>query len=106
MKNIVLVATVFRIIIIAALLGFTIYATAQSVVVNTTGNLSASAMLNVSSTTKGFLAPVMSTAERIAVLLPATGLLVVGNNTKSFRYFPTRLLPWLRAWKDPLERCI
>src|ERR1017187_6179306 len=48
---------------------------AQSVSVNTTGSLAdTSAMLDVSSTNKGFLMPRMTTSQQNAIVLPATGL--------------------------------
>jgi hypothetical protein len=88
MKSIVLIAAVLRIIIMTALIGLTIFASAQSVAVNANGNSAdASAMLDVSSATKGFLAPRMSTAERASVVSPAIGLLVFDTSTRSFWYF-------------------
>ena len=49
----------------------------QSVSVNTTGNAAdTSAMLDVTSTNKGFLMPRMTAAQRVAIVLPADGLLV------------------------------
>src|SRR5947209_3000463 len=46
-----------------------------------------SAMLDVSSTTKGLLIPRMTTAQRTAIASPATGLSVYDTDTKSFWYF-------------------
>ena len=46
----------------------------------------ASAMLDVSSTTKGFLAPRMTTAQRLAIAPAAAGLLIFDTNTKSYWY--------------------
>jgi len=49
----------------------------QGMSVNTTGSVADnSAMLDVGSTTKGLLAPRMTTTQRTAITLPATGLLV------------------------------
>ncbi|MEM1328857.1 MAG: tail fiber domain-containing protein [Bacteroidota bacterium] len=47
----------------------------------------ASAMLDVSSSDKGFLIPRMTTAERTAIATPATGLMVYDNEENSFWYY-------------------
>ena len=62
---------------------------AQSVGINTTGVLAdASAMLDVSSVTKGFLAPRMTLAQRGAIVTPATGLLIYQTDgTAGFWYY-------------------
>ena len=58
------------------------------VAVNADGSLPAStAMLDVSSTTKGMLIPRMSTVQRTAIASPAAGLLVYDTGTKSFWYY-------------------
>ncbi len=58
---------------------------AQNIAVNSTGSLpDTSAMLDVSSTVKGFLAPRMTTAQRNAIPLPATGLLIYNTSTSAF----------------------
>lgn len=55
----------------------TIATTAQSVAINTTGSAAhSSAVLDVSSTTKGFLPPRMTREQRIAITNPAVGLQV------------------------------
>ena len=61
---------------------------AQNVGINATGAApNASAMLDVSSTTKGLLAPRMTQAERNAIASPATGLLIFQtDNTPGFYY--------------------
>ncbi len=52
-------------------------ANAQSVGINSDGSApNSSAMLDVSSTTKGFLTPRLTTAQRTAISTPATGLTV------------------------------
>jgi hypothetical protein len=48
---------------------------AGQVAIGTT-SLNASAALNVSSTTQGFLPPVMTTTQKNAISSPATGLIV------------------------------
>lgn len=47
----------------------------------------ASALLDVSSTTKGILAPRMTSAQRTAIASPANGLLVFDNTTNSFWFY-------------------
>ena len=61
----------------------------QSVSINTTGNAAdTSAMLDIASTTKGFLIPRMTQAQRIAIVLPADGLLVYQTDgTKGFYFY-------------------
>jgi hypothetical protein len=60
----------------------------QGVAVNATGNPpAASAMLDVQSTTKGFLLPRMTQAQRLAISSPANGLLVFDTDAqKLFQY--------------------
>lgn len=54
---------------------------AQSVGINSDGSAPASsAMLDVSSTAKGFLAPRMTAEQKAAITSPATGLLVYQTN--------------------------
>ena len=47
----------------------------------------ATALLDVSSTTKGFLPPRMTTTQRTAITTPATGLQVYDNSTNSLWYY-------------------
>lgn len=46
-----------------------------------------SALLDLTSTSKGILVPRMSTAQRIAITAPATGLLVYDTSLQQFWYF-------------------
>jgi len=56
MKSIVLFASILRIVLIALIVSFAVYANAQSVAVNTNGTVAdPSAMPEVSTTSKGFL---------------------------------------------------
>jgi hypothetical protein len=97
MKSIVLFAEVLRIIIITALIGFTIFANAQNVAVNTTGNpADESAMLDISSTSKGFLPPRMTTVQRTGIPLPANGLMVFDTDTKTYWYYSD-------SWKEVIN---
>ena len=70
-----------KILILLAI--FTTFATtAQSVGINTDGSAAnASAMLDVSSTTKGLLPPRMTTTERDLIASPATGLVLFNTTT-------------------------
>ncbi|MBN2766388.1 MAG: tail fiber domain-containing protein [Paludibacteraceae bacterium] len=63
--------------------------TAQNVAINTDGTApDASAMLDVSSTTKGFLAPRMTAEQRLLITSPATGLTVYQTDgTAGFYYY-------------------
>jgi len=60
----------------------TFAAMAQSVGINADGSAAnASAMLDISSTTKGFLPPRMTTTERDLIASPATGLVIFNTTT-------------------------
>jgi hypothetical protein len=88
MKSIVLFASILRIVFITAILGLAVYANAQSIAVNTNGAVAeASAMLDISSTSKGFLPPRMTTIQRTGIPAPANGLMVFDTDTKSYWYF-------------------
>jgi hypothetical protein len=94
MKSIALFTAVIRITLITALISSTVIANAQNVAVNTTGSAAdASAMLDVSSTSKGFLAPRMTTIQRTGISAPANGLMVFDTDTKTYWYFST-------TWKE------
>lgn len=58
----------------------------QNIAINAAGNLpDTSAMLDVSSNVKGFLAPRMSTTQQNAIPLPAKGLLIFNTTDNAFR---------------------
>ena len=60
----------------------TVATTAQSVGINTDGSTAnTTAILDVSSTTKGFLPPRMTTTERDLIASPATGLVLFNTTT-------------------------
>jgi hypothetical protein len=79
---------------------------AQSVAINNDGSAADnSALVDMKSTTKGMLAPRMTTAQRTAIVTPATGLLVFDNTTNTFwHYNGTAWLEltnyWLRTGND------
>ena len=69
---------------------------AQNVGINATGAApAASAMLDVSSTNSGLLIPRMTTAQRTAIVAPATGLLVFDITVGSFYYWDGTQWIWL-----------
>lgn len=51
------------------------------------GTIDASAILQANSTSRGFLAPRMTTAERDAISSPATGLLIYNTTTSAFNTY-------------------
>jgi hypothetical protein len=58
----------------------------QNIAINSDGSLpDASAMLDITSTAKGFLAPRMTTTEQNAIPLPAKGLLIFNTTDNFFR---------------------
>ncbi|MEI3790807.1 MULTISPECIES: hypothetical protein [unclassified Chryseobacterium] len=64
----------------------------------------ASAMLDVSSTTRGMLAPRMTTAERNAIVAPADGLLVYDSTLKLFYYYVNSTSSWAPLASSVTER--
>ena len=54
----------------------------------------ASSMLDITSTTQGFLTPRMTTTERNAIATPADGLIVYDVTLKSFYYYNAGTLLW------------
>lgn len=55
---------------------------------------SPSSILDVTSTTKGFLAPRMTTLQRNAITSPADGLMVYDTDIRSFYYYSLPLASW------------
>ena len=67
--------------------------------VNSTGAVPAtSAMLDVSSTTKGFLMPRMTTAQRIAIVSPATGLEVYDTSLSTVFIWNGTIWTVVNSW--------
>jgi hypothetical protein len=59
---------------------------AQNMAINTDGSTpDASAMVDIASTTKGFLLPRMTTTQQNAIPLPATGLLIFNTTDNGFK---------------------
>lgn len=52
-----------------------------------TATLNPGAKLNISDTTKGLLAPRLTTTQRMAIPSPAKGLIVFGTSDYSFYYY-------------------
>ena len=72
-------------LIIIVLIIFTIKSNAQVGIGTITPD--ASSMLDISTTTKGLLAPRMTTAQKDAIASPANGLLVYDTDLEKFDYF-------------------
>ena len=70
----------YKVLLISVLLFFTLTGMAQNVGVGTT-TPSASAQLDVTSTTKGFLPPRMTTTQRDAIASPAAGLIIFNTTS-------------------------
>lgn len=69
-------------------LGISSKVAAQSVAINTDGSApDASAMLDVSSTTKGLLIPRVSSSDREAITSPAVGLMIYDTTEAALYYY-------------------
>jgi len=82
----------FRAVLVLALVFGTLAATAraQGVGINATGAAAdTSAILDLSATNKGFLPPRMTSVQRAAIVLPATGLLVYQTDGTPGLYYNT-----------------
>jgi hypothetical protein len=78
----------FKIITVLIASLFTATCFSQSVSINTNGAAADStAMLDVSSTTKGLLIPRMAAAQRTAIATPATGLLIYQTDGDTGFYY-------------------
>ena len=89
-----------RLLTCAALLLAANTAHAQGIAINTTGAAAdTSAILDLSSTTKGLLVPRMTTAQRAAIVLPATGLVVYQTDGATGLYWNAGT-PATPSWKQ------
>ncbi|WP_367755440.1 hypothetical protein [Flavobacterium sp. WC2430] len=55
----------------------------------------ASAVLDVSSTSQGLLAPRMTTTQKMAIASPANGLMVYDTTLKAFGYYDSSTISWV-----------
>jgi hypothetical protein len=55
-----------------------------------------SSVLDITSTTKGLLAPRMTTTERTAIVTPAESLLVYDTTVKAFYFYNTATTSWIK----------
>lgn len=81
--------SIHRVFIIICLLNFTIvFNSSAQVAINSTGAApNASAMLDISSTTKGLLIPSMTLVQRNSIVNPATGLMIFQTDAPSGFYY-------------------
>lgn len=79
-------------------LSLTCFAFSQAVGINN-ANPAASSILDITSTSRGFLAPRMTSAQRNAIAAPANGLLVFDTDLGAFYYYDTQGTP---AWRPLL----
>ena len=91
--------------VVAFVIAITLQQTAasQSLSINTTGAVAnASAILDVSSTTKGMLIPRMDKTQKNAIVSPATGLLIFQTLPDSigFHYYDGTQWIWLSGTSD------
>ncbi|CAN5662727.1 hypothetical protein BH11BAC3_BH11BAC3_20870 [soil metagenome] len=80
MKNLSIV------VLLTVQLAFTQHSSAQNIAINEVGNLpDTSAMLDISSVTKGLLTPRMTTTQQNAIPVPAKGLLIFNLTDNEFK---------------------
>ena len=83
-------------VLLVCILFYVTDAFSQNVSINTTGNAAdTSAILDISSTSKGLLVPRMTQAQRTAIYTPADGLLVYQNDGTTGFYFYTTASGWV-----------
>lgn len=76
----------YKVLPISVLLFFTLTSMAQNVGIGT-ATPAASAQLDVSSTSKGFLPPRMDSTQRNAIVSPATGLTIYNTTINAFQVY-------------------
>lgn len=87
----------FYVLLLLAQLAFIPKFYAQNIAINEIGNLpDTSAILDVSSTTKGFLTPRMTATQQNAIPLPANGLLIYNTTENTFKV--NKGTPYLPDW--------
>ena len=69
-----------------------------------TTNPAATSMLDIQSTSKGFLAPRMTSLERNAITSPAESLLVFDTTLKAYYYYNTTTTSWVKLMNDSNQR--
>jgi urease beta subunit len=75
-----------KLIVAFLIINFTLFS--QNVAINATGAApNASSILDLASTSQGFLTPRMTQAQRLAIAIPATGLLVYQTNLVNGFYY-------------------
>ncbi len=74
------------VLFIVSFVSFNLYGQTENVGIGTT-NPDNSAILELFSTTRGFLVPRLTTTQRNAISNPATGLLIYNTDTQRFEYF-------------------
>lgn len=85
-------------LLLPGLILFSTISFCQNIGINATGATpNVSAMLDVSSTTRGILIPRMTSAQRVAISSPATGLTVYDTDNGSFWVYNGSTLGWAQA---------
>lgn len=82
----------YRKLLLGICIAFSVLVTSQ-VGINTT-TPDASSVLDLNSTNRGFLAPRMTTAQRLAITAPADGLMVYDTTSKLFYYYVSSTSSW------------
>ncbi|MVO10798.1 hypothetical protein GOQ30_16625 [Flavobacterium sp. TP390] len=84
----------FKLFFWVTCMSFLIQNAVAQVGINTTSP-DASSVLEVNSTTKGFLTPRMTTAQKNVITSPANGLMVYDTDTKEYSYYDSSASTWI-----------